>query len=63
MGYKIEDQLHQIDEEIGCRVSKLSRSLLWRSPNLERERQLGHERIYQESFRTILVRLFQIARQ
>ncbi len=47
MGYKMEDQLHQIDEEIGCRVSKLGRSLLGRSPNLERERQLGHKRIYQ----------------
>jgi hypothetical protein len=23
MGYKMEDQLHQIDEEIGCRVSNL----------------------------------------
>jgi hypothetical protein len=22
MGYKMGDQLHQIDEEIGCRVSK-----------------------------------------
>jgi hypothetical protein len=54
MGYKMEDQSHQIDEEIGCRVSKLGRSLLGRSPNLERERQLGHERIYQNSFMPIV---------